>query len=181
MKAPGLEAVLAPKLAKLDEDVLAPKLNVGEALEEDEPNDDPNAGVDDLFPPDEAPNENAGVVVDDDWLLEAAPNPNAGAAAFGASDGADAAGLSLVAPKLTGMPPKEKPPVLEGRSSFGAPGMLRVASAFFLSSSDVELLTGLPPNEKPPAGSEKEGGLTVDGEDVFEPVTTTSSSSSSWL
>lgn len=86
--------------------------------------------------------------------------------------------LLLVLEKLTGLPPKENPPELVG--SLGAPGMLRVASAFFLSSSD-DVMIGLPPNEKPPLGSEKKGGLTVDleSEADLEPVTTISSSSSS--
>lgn len=229
-KAPGFEAVLADRLAKLlvdegEED--DPNEKVGEAFADDdcEPNDDPNAAGWVLAPA-VAPNENAGLAGEDAAavLLLAEPNPpNAdapsllefdderalpkvnvgavleveeaavvvsagfakeklGAAAVGAVVEVDA-DLLLSLEKLMGLPPNEKPPAFVARSSFGAPGMLRVASAFCLSSSDTLLLTGLPPKEKPPVGSENEGGLTFEAEAeveaVLDPVTTISSSSSS--
>ena len=228
-KAPGFEAVLADRLAKLvvdDGEEDDPNVKVGEAFADDdcEPNDDPNAAGCVLAPV-EAPNENAGVAGEDAVavLLEEPNPPNAdapsllefdderalpkvnvgavleveeaavvvsagfakekpGAAAGGAVVEVDA-NLLLSLEKLTGLPPNEKPPAFVDRSSFGAPGMLRVASAFCLSSSDTLLLTGLPPKEKPPVGSENEGGLTGEAEAeveaVLDPVTTISSSSSS--
>ena len=206
-KAPGFEAVLAERFAKLlpeDGEEDAPNEKVGEAVD-DVPKDEPNAAGWDLAPA-APPNEKAGVADDDvDVLVEepnppnadapslagALPNENDGAgfaaavasagllnekpvaAGAGADAGAEVAAGLL--PKLTGLPPNEKPAL--GRSSLGAPAMLRVASAFFLSSSETLLVTGLPPKLKPPVGSENDGGLTLSAADL-EPVTTTSSSSS---
>lgn len=125
--APGLDAVLAEKLAKLLPAPLGlfvdevPKENVGAAfvpatgVEEpkagveaglDEPNVKPVpvVGVDEAKPP------NAGVV-------EVVPNENAGVAGFAAlveedapsPAGVVAAGLAVEEPKLTGFPPKVNP------------------------------------------------------------------------
>lgn len=136
LNAPGLAAVLAERLAKLvgdDEDAPPPKENVGEAPNEDV--DEPKAGVEEAGV--ELPKENAGVeaglvggLVDEvkppnagvSFVAEGVllPNENVGLVDVGAAvedagvvlpnvGAVEVDALDLEAPKLTGLPPKEKP------------------------------------------------------------------------